>query len=126
MYSGVFCLLALGGARDWTRGESIQLQELQDHHVFPRAYLRRHNIETRWRVNSIANRTLISDQTNKLILDKAPAEYLKSPAVFPGGADGALLAPHFLDGEALEVMGEAAEGLPEAAAPDHARRGAFP
>lgn len=118
VYSGVFCLLALGGARDWARGESIQLQELQDHHVFPRAYLRRHGIETRWRVNSIANRTLISDQTNKLILDKAPAEYLKSPAVFPGGADGALLAPHFLDGEALDVMAEAAEGLPEADAAD--------
>ena len=114
VYSGVFCLLALGGARDWARGESIQLQELQDHHVFPRAYLRRHGIETRWRVNSIANRTLISDQTNKLILDKAPAEYLKDPSVFPGGADGPLLAPHFLDGEALDVMAEAAEGLPEA------------
>lgn len=114
VYSGVFCLLALGGARDWARGESIQLQELQDHHVFPRAYLRRHGIETRWRVNSIANRTLISDQTNKLILDKAPAEYLEDPKVFPGGADEQLLAPHFLDGEALDVMAEAAEELPEA------------
>ena len=39
VYSGVFCLLALHNARDWRRGEDIRLQELQDHHIFPQAYL---------------------------------------------------------------------------------------
>jgi hypothetical protein len=114
VYSGVFCLLALRGARDWARGESIQLQELEDHHVFPQAFLRRHGIESRGRVNSIVNRTLISGKTNKLILDKAPAAYLEDGAVFPGGADGALLAPHFLDWEAREVMALATENLANA------------
>ena len=64
VYSGVFCLLALRSARDWRRGEDIQLQELQDHHIFPQAYLKRHEITKRVDVNTIANRTLISDETN--------------------------------------------------------------
>lgn len=117
VYSGVFCLLALRGARDWKRGESIELQELQDHHIFPRAYLRRHGITVQRRINSIINRTLISDQTNKSIKDKAPAEYVTSDDVFPNGATKALLAPHFLSAEAAEVMGEASEELtdPDAA-----------
>src|SRR5437879_5884630 len=76
VYSGVFCLLALRNARDWRRGEDIQLQALQDHHIFPQAYLRRHDITKRATVNSIANRTLISDETNRKISDKAPADYL--------------------------------------------------
>jgi len=46
VYSGLFCLLALRNARDWRRGEDIRLQELQDHHIFPQAYLKRHKITT--------------------------------------------------------------------------------
>ena len=76
VYSGGFCLLALRGARDWRRGESIQLQDLEDHHIFPCDYLRNHGMEKRAVVNSIANRTLISDETNGKIKSKAPADYL--------------------------------------------------
>jgi hypothetical protein len=64
VYSGVFCLLAIRNARDWRRGEDIRLQELQDHHIFPQAYLKRHGITKRVDVNTIANRTLISNETN--------------------------------------------------------------
>ena len=74
VYSGVFCLLALRNARDWRRGEDIRLQELQDHHIFPQAYLKRHGITKRVDVNTIANRTLISNETNGKIKDKAPAD----------------------------------------------------
>ena len=35
VYSGVFCLLAMRGARDWQVDEHIELQRLQDHHIFP-------------------------------------------------------------------------------------------
>ncbi len=51
-YSGVFCLLALRNARDWRRGEDIRLQELQDHHIFPQAYLKRHGIKKRVDLNT--------------------------------------------------------------------------
>lgn len=111
VYSGVFCLLALRGARDWKRGESIQLQELQDHHIFPRAYLRRNDLTNRGAVNSIVNRTLISDETNALIRDKAPADYISNTDVFPSGSNETLLNPHFLNAEAVDIMNEASEDL---------------
>lgn len=116
VYSGVFCLLALRGARDWRWREGIQLHELQDHHIFPQAYLRRHGLTTRVDVNSLVNRTLVSDETNGKIKDKAPAEYIVSAEVFPSGASDELLSPHFMDTTAIDVMRRAAEGLSESEA----------
>ncbi|MBZ0275776.1 MAG: DUF262 domain-containing protein [Anaerolineae bacterium] len=105
VYSGVFCLLSLRGARDWRRGESIQLQKLQDHHIFPKNYLRKHGLPTRSsKVNSIANRTLISDETNNTIKDKAPASYVDDPAIFPSGARLELMEAHFMNEDAVECM----------------------
>jgi hypothetical protein len=110
-YSGVFCLLALHNARDWRRGEDIRLQELQDHHIFPRAYLKRHEITKRVDVNTIANRTLISDETNGKIKDKAPADYLEDSDVFPRGPRPDLLEPHFVDKATLAIMQTGGEDL---------------
>jgi hypothetical protein len=109
VYSGLFCLLALRNARDWSRREDIRLQELQDHHIFPQAYLRRHGITRRVQVNTVANRTLISDHTNGTIKAKAPSTYLADPAVFPSGASDELLAPHFVDGATRELMEQSEE-----------------
>jgi hypothetical protein len=111
VYSGVFCLLALRSARDWRRGEDIRLQELQDHHIFPQAYLRRHGITKRVDVNTLANRTLISDETNGKIKDKAPADYLASAEIFPSGPRTELLLPHFIDDTTLPLMQGALEAL---------------
>lgn len=111
IYSGIFCLLALRRARDWRRGESIQLQELEDHHIFPQAYLRRYNIVKKVRVNSIVNRTLISNETNNKIKDKAPADYIASADIFPSGASNGLLEPHFLTASAADAMKAASDGL---------------
>jgi hypothetical protein len=111
VYSGVFCLLAIRNARDWRRGEDIRLQELQDHHIFPQAYLKRHGVTRRVDVNTIANRTLISDETNGKIKDKAPADYLKDAAIFPAGASEALLGPHFIDSTTLPLLLAAVDTL---------------
>jgi len=116
VYSGVFCLLALRGARDWRRGENIQLQDLQDHHIFPRAYLKRHGLTKRTEVNSIVNRTLISDETNAKIKDKAPGDYIGSADVFPLSPAESLVAPHFLDPHALEAMRKGSDDLSNAEA----------
>lgn len=112
IYSGIFCLLALRNARDWRRGESIQLQELQDHHIFPQDYLKRHGITRRPEVNSIANRTLISDETNNKIKAKAPAEYIEHRDIFPNGATESLLNPHFISAASVAAMKKATEQLP--------------
>jgi hypothetical protein len=109
VYSGIFCLLALRSARDWRRGEDIRLQDLQDHHIFPQAYLKRREINKRVDVNTIANRTLISDETNGKIKDKAPAAYINDPDIFPNGPHAELLEPHFLDANSVALMADAAE-----------------
>ena len=111
VYSGVFCLLALRGARDWRVEEAIALQKLDDHHVFPQSYLRKRGVTERMAVNSIVNRTLISDQTNKLISDDAPATYLEDRAVFASADVGEVLTAHFLDGGPLVAMRDATEDL---------------
>ena len=112
VYSGIFCLLALNNARDWRRGEDIQLQTLQDHHIFPRAFLKRNDIDKRITVNTIANRTLISNETNGKISDKVPAEYLLDNDVFPSGASDDLLRPHFINSSAKLLLDTAVDDLP--------------
>jgi hypothetical protein len=111
VYSGVFCLLAIRKARDWRRGENIQLQELQDHHIMPQAYLKRHGVSRRVTINSIANRTLISNQTNGKIKDKSPSEYLDNTEIIPAGTRAELLLPHFIDQATLAVLLGATESL---------------
>ena len=118
VYSGVFCLLALRNARDWRRGEDIRLQELQDHHIFPQAYLKRHEITKRVDVNTIANRTLISNETNGKIKDKAPADIPPRRGHFPPGGRTELLGPHFIDDMTLPLLLAALEELPDAEAAD--------
>ena len=114
VYSGIFCLLALRNARDWRCVESIRLQELQDHHIFPKAYLKRYGITKRTDVNSVINRTLISNKTNAKIRDKAPADYLVSKEVFPSGATASLLAPHFLDDAAVRALQASTKDMTQA------------
>lgn len=109
VYSGIFCMLALRGARDWRRGEAIDLQNLEDHHIYPRAYLKRHGITDRSLVNTIVNRTLISDETNRLIRDKAPADYLADANVFPDGLTEGPLQPHYVDSDARAAMERSGE-----------------
>jgi hypothetical protein len=109
VYSGLFCLLALRNARDWRRDEDIRLQDLQDHHIFPQAYLKRNKITRRVQVNTVANRTLISDQTNGKIKAKAPSAYLGDTAVFPSGASDELLRPHFIDDRTRALLEQAGE-----------------
>jgi hypothetical protein len=113
VYCGVFCMLALRKARDWRLKESIRLQELDDHHIFPRRYLKEHGVHRRVVRNSILNRTLISDDTNRKIRDSAPAEYIKDKTVFPSGPSQRLMDPHFLTEAAVGFMGKATEKLSE-------------
>ena len=104
-------LLALRNARDWRRGEDIQLQELQDHHIFPQAYLKRHGITKARRRQHDRQSHPDLRRDERQIKDKAPADYILSSEIFPNGASEALLEPHFLGGEALDLLRRAHEGL---------------
>ena len=76
-----------------------------------KAYLKRHGITKRVDVNTIANRTLISNETNGKIKDKAPADYLTDDDIFPSGAQPDLLDPHFIDDARLRSSRPRAEEL---------------
>lgn len=104
IYSGVFCLLAIRGAQDWALAESIKLQKLQDHHIFPKAYLKGNDIKERAKVNSVVNRTLISGRTNGKIKKKAPAEYLASSDIIAPKKGEAVVAAHFIDDDGVAAM----------------------
>jgi hypothetical protein len=103
IYCGVFCLLAMQGARDWSRGEHIELQSLQDHHIFPKDYLKRHGIASSDRTNTVVNRTLIADQTNNKIRAKAPADYLEDAEIFTV-EPATVLPAHFVDALGIEAL----------------------
>ncbi|MFD1486234.1 DUF262 domain-containing protein [Lacticaseibacillus baoqingensis] len=56
------------------------VEEGNIHHIFPRAYLKKHGFG-RERYNQIANYVYLSQPRNLLISDKAPNEYLSDPEV---------------------------------------------
>ena len=64
VYRGILCLVALKGARDFFTGDTIELHQLDDHHIFPVSFLKSHGLPKDLR-NSILNRTLISSDTNR-------------------------------------------------------------
>lgn len=107
LYRGVICLVALRGAKDFSADDSIQFHTLEDHHIFPDAYLRgtkqpdgkayQHD-----RINCVVNRTLIADQTNKKISKKSPSRYLNE--VIPMDRAEDILATHYIESDALAAM----------------------
>lgn len=113
VYCGIFCLLAKRGARDWRWGEDIAFQRLEDHHIFPRAFLKAKGITGRAQVNTILNRTLISNKTNSKIRAKAPGDYATLQDIFPNGPTEEVLRPHFISGNARSRMLEAKADLPQ-------------
>jgi hypothetical protein len=94
-YKGVMNLVALAGAKDFSTNDPIPFHDLDDHHIFPRKFLKDEYGITGERANTIVNRTLIVDSTNKKINHRSPSKYLKF--VFPSEHHQALLASHLID-----------------------------
>ena len=120
VYSGVFCLLALNEAKDWTFGEAITLQDLEDHHIFPKGYLAEKKFDAKKDangINSILNRTLISKETNRKISAMAPADYVADETIISKVPPG-VLERHFINATGKSEMDNAKETLE----PDEARK----
>lgn len=82
VYRSVICLTIVNGARDFHTGNRLTAdflndpqRKIEDHHIFATAYLKKKL--GRPAENSILNRCLIDNVTNKTISDKAPSAYLK-------------------------------------------------
>lgn len=72
VYRGLMCLIVRSGARDFISGVPASLSECHDDHIFPKSkYLKIKN-----NVNSILNRTLISEKSNIMKSDKIPSIFI--------------------------------------------------
>ncbi len=111
VYRGLICLMlgAAGGTRDFhTRavisGKLMTEQGIDDHHIFPAAYLER-NLGTPARVrDSVVNRTLIDRTTNQMISDRAPSAYLTDIRKTDGFPFEEVLQSHLLPPESDSAL----------------------
>lgn len=107
-YKGVINLIAIAGAKDFIKCDSIEFHELDDHHIFPKNFFK--NLKTADgkpkydsdSINVILNRTLISSDTNRKISGLKPSEYLKK--YVPEDKQLAVLGTHFITEPALEKL----------------------
>ncbi|MDO8432081.1 MAG: DUF262 domain-containing protein [Candidatus Binatus sp.] len=110
-YRAAMCLIVSLGSRDFhsaakLSGSLIQQNGVDDHHVFPQAWLKKEGISGPV-VDSILNRTLIDSSTNKSINDRPPSKYMKEVRASIGEKKFAELLkshllPHDPDGALLK------------------------
>ncbi len=75
VYKGIFNLFVLQGARDWMTGNIPQHDELDDHHIIPQAWGKKHLKGDS--VHTILNRTPLTAETNRHVInDDLPNKYL--------------------------------------------------
>lgn len=89
IYRGAICLILGGGARDFHTQAVITAklmadEGIDDHHVFPAAYLERRGVAPARARDCVLNRTLIDRTTNQMISDRAPSNYLTEIRNTPG------------------------------------------
>lgn len=101
IYRGVICLILGGGARDFhtqavITGKLMAEEGIDDHHVFPAAYLERRGVVSVRTRDCVLNRTLIDRTTNQMISDRAPSDYLAEIRSTPGFPFESVLTSHGL------------------------------
>ena len=107
IYKGVMNLIALEGAKDFMKNQTINLDDLDDHHIFPQKYLKNIKVQemkpkySKDEINCILNRTLISAETNKYISSRKPSEYLQK---IPSEERDSIMRSHFIGKDAIEKM----------------------
>jgi hypothetical protein len=109
-YKGVYALLMQAGCEDWLKNQPLALATFYDmkidiHHVFPKDWCIKNNIEAQRR-ESVVNKTALAYDTNRIIGGKSPAEYI--PAIERrSGLDSPtidkLIATHRIDPTALRA-----------------------
>jgi hypothetical protein len=104
VYNGIFNLLVLQGARDWTTGNVPLHDDLDDHHIVPVSWGNQHS--DRVQIHTILNRTPLTADTNRhVIADRLPNEYLPKLIEANGEkAVRAILASHFISPEAQAIL----------------------
>jgi len=104
IYNGVFNLLVLRGAKDWTTGNVPQHGDLDDHHIVPKSW--GHVNQVGDAIHSILNRTPLTAETNrKVISDRLPSAYLPE-MIAESGSERVrqILDSHFISSRAQEIL----------------------
>ena len=81
IYRGTISLILSGAPRDFFTGKSIDISlinngNIDDHHIFPQAYLKQCNSIAATQRDCVLNRTLIDKKTNIIVSDRAPSDYM--------------------------------------------------
>lgn len=103
-YKGVYALLMRGGCEDWLKKQSLDVAAAYDlridiHHVFPKDWCSKNNIDAQRR-ESIINKTPLAYDTNRIIGGRSPADYLQLVERRSGldtGTIDQLVATHRID-----------------------------
>lgn len=104
VYNGIFNLLVLQGARDWMTGDVPLHGDLDDHHIIPASWGKKHLSGNT--IGTILNRTPLTADTNrKVIRDRLPNAYLPE-LIKQNGASTvqAILESHFISPTALSIL----------------------
>ncbi|HAQ78122.1 MAG TPA: DUF262 domain-containing protein [Hyphomonas sp.] len=104
IYSAIFNLFVLAGARDWMSGDVPPYGDLDDHHIVPAWWGRENKVGPA--INSILNRSPLTSDTNRnVIREKLPNEYL--PDLIDENGEAAVVAileSHFISKTALDIL----------------------
>ncbi|MBW8359308.1 MAG: DUF262 domain-containing protein [Weeksellaceae bacterium] len=103
IYNAIFNLLVIKEARDWSTFELPEYSELDDHHIVPYSRFKEFAGKS---INSILNRTPISDFTNRhIISNRLPNDYLKE--MFENNDEEKVyqaLSSHLISKKAVEIL----------------------
>ena len=104
VYNGIFNLLVLNGAKDWTTGAAPQHGDLDDHHIVPKSWANDRTLDTS--IDTILNRTPLTAVTNrKVINDRLPNKYLPELSEASGeDTVRATLESHFISPAAFDIL----------------------
>ena len=106
VYNGIFNLLVLRGARDWTTGNVPQYDDLDDHHIVPKSWGKGRQNGLGGVIDTILNRTPLTADTNRnVVRERLPNEYLPEWIAASGEASvRASLESHFVSPTAFEIL----------------------
>lgn len=103
IYNAIYNIFILNEARDWSTLELPEYDTLDDHHIVPNSWGKKHVGKD---INSILNRTPLSSQTNRnIISDKLPNVYLKE--MLENNDEVAInkvLRSHLISKKAVEIL----------------------
>ena len=76
IYNGVINLIVLSGAKDWYTDLEPDPEDIDDHHIVPKSWGKRH-LGSEKEIDTILNRTPLSSNTNRSVIgSRLPNEYL--------------------------------------------------